>query len=311
MAEQVAVEHQIVIRSLLGHTYGGATALRMAAATNEQFFPAGKVIYEAGDPARYVYFLVQGRVELSHPGEKAWSFNDRGVFGILDAELERPHARTARATSDVRVIAIRADDWHDIIEDNFDYTRWRISRNAQDLMRKGLELAPHAGFDGVPPHHREDAMPYIPHHHVLETTHADPFERLLVLHLTDVFERAGIQALTRLAASARELVVEEDDVIVDQGDNADALLVVASGTVAFERHTPPISVTFGERRLIGGYAGLGQGHWPATVRAISPTHVLSIAVEDLYDVMEDHFDVVRSVMGFLAVERDRLQRFKW
>ena len=197
MSDVVPVEHQIVVRSLFGNAYAGATADRLVAATREMFFPAGKVVYEAGDSPKFVHFLLQGRVELTSEGLEPWTFTDRGVFGIIDAELERPHVRTARAVTDVRVIAIRAGDWQDIVEDTFDYTRERITRNSQDLWRRGLELAPHAGFWGMDVAHRADAAQHTHFDH-----HEDPFERLLVLHLTDIFERAGIQSLTRLAAGA-------------------------------------------------------------------------------------------------------------
>lgn len=307
MADFVPVEHQIVVRSLLGQTYGGDAAVRLAAAARETFFPAGKVIYEAGDPPKYLHFILEGRVELTAEGQEPWTFADRGVFGILDAELERPHVRTARAVSDVRVISLRAEDWHDIVEDTFDYTRKQISRNARDLVDRGLSLAPHAGFEGVPVHHRADV---VPHAHVVDTDE-HPFERLLVLHLADVFERASIQALIRLAQGAKEIALEEGDSLVREGDAADSLYVVASGSVVMEHDAPAISVAFGVHRLVGGYAGLGQKVWPFDVRAVEPTHVIAIKVEELYDVMEDHFDVVRSVMRFLAAERERVQTFQW
>ena len=60
MDDVFPVEHQIVVRSLLGRAYGGATADRLAAATREMFFPTGTAIYEAGDPSKFVYFVVEG-----------------------------------------------------------------------------------------------------------------------------------------------------------------------------------------------------------------------------------------------------------
>ena len=43
-----------------------------------------------------------------------------------------------------------------------------------------------------------------------------------------------------------------------------------------------------------------------TARAVETTRVVRIREEDLFDVMEDHFDVARSFMGFVAAERERL-----
>jgi CRP-like cAMP-binding protein len=305
MAEFIPIEHQIVVRSLFGQAYGGARADRLAAATKEHFFPAGKTIYEAGDTPKYVHFIVQGRVELTAEGLDPWSFEDRGVVGILDAELARPHARTARAVTDVRVISIRAEDWEEVVEDTFDYTKQRITLNARDLVRRGLLLAPHAGFEGMPEHHRADDVPPV------EASGEYPFERLLVLHLTDLFERASIQALIRIADAARERELDSGEVLIEQGAPAPASFIVANGLLEMKRDEPRISAGFGVNRLLGGYAGIGQATWPATFVARQPSRVIEFGQEDLFDVMEDHFSVVRSVMRFLALERDRLQTFKW
>ncbi len=99
--------------------------------------------------------------------------------------------------------------------------------------------------------------------------------------------------------------------MVENGQKTTSIYVVASGAVAMECDDPEIAVAFGLHRLVGGYAGIGQATWPCTVRATEPTHVIAITIEDLYDVMEDHFDVVRSVMGFLALERERVQTYDW
>lgn len=306
-ANEVAIEHQLVVRSLMGQAFGGASAARLAGLSREQFFPAGTVIYSVGDPARFVYFVLDGRVDLTVDGLDPWTFTDRGVFGILDAELERPHVRSARAVSDVRAIALRAEDWLDLVEDTFDFTRRRIRRNAADLLRRGLALAPHAGFEHMARPHRADER-LAPTGHLGAT---DPFARLLVLHLTDVFERAGIQSLIRLARGAAELELAEGETIAEEGAPAASLLVVADGSVTISRRDPVISAVFGAGRVVGGYAGVGHERWAVTSRAREHSRILAIGYEELFDVMEDHFDLVRSVMAFLASERERLQTIAW
>lgn len=306
-ANEVAIEHQLVVRSLMGQAFGGASAARLAGLSREQFFPSGTVIYRAGDPARFVYFILDGRVDLTVEGRDPWTFTDRGVFGILDAELERPHVRTARALSDVRVIALRAEDWQDLVEDTFDFTRRRISRNTADLLRRGLAIRPHAGFEQTKEAYRAEER-LAPN---ATRDAADPFARLLVLHLTDLFERAGIQSLIRLARGAVERDLTPGETIAEEGEPAAALLVVADGSVTISRREPAISAVFGAGRVVGGYAGLGHERWPVTARAREPSRVLAIRYEELFDVMEDHFDLVRSVMAFLAAERERLQTIVW
>ena len=96
-----------------------------------------------------------------------------------------------------------------------------------------------------------------------------------------------------------------------EGAPAPRLYVVANGLFSGVRNEPKVETKFGVHRLLGGYAGLGQESWPLTMTALEPSHVIAISYEELFDVMEDHFDVVRSVSAFLAAERERLQTFKW
>jgi CRP-like cAMP-binding protein len=130
-------------------------------------------------------------------------------------------------------------------------------------------------------------------------------ERLLTLEASRPFERAGMQPLLRLARAATERRLAEGETLVREGDAAGHCFVVVSGTVTLER--ADLAAPFGPAALVGAYAGFGQALWPGTVRALGAARVLAIRYDDLYDVMEDHFDLVRSVMAFLALERERLQ----
>ena len=42
-----------------------------------------------------------------------------------------------------------------------------------------------------------------------------------------------------------------------------------------------------------------------SARALSPAVVLRLREEDLYDVMEDHFELARSVMRYLATQQEQ------
>jgi CRP-like cAMP-binding protein len=49
--------------------------------------------------------------------------------------------------------------------------------------------------------------------------------------------------------------------------------------------------------------------WPMDVRVTSDARVLEIDLEDLFDVMEEHFDLVRAAIAELSREREELQGF--
>jgi CRP-like cAMP-binding protein len=56
---------------------------------------------------------------------------------------------------------------------------------------------------------------------------------------------------------------------------------------------------------VGGGAALGDCLLRQSARALTPAVVLRIREEDLYDVMEDHFELARSVMRYLSTEHEQ------
>jgi CRP-like cAMP-binding protein len=57
--------------------------------------------------------------------------------------------------------------------------------------------------------------------------------------------------------------------------------------------------------LLGGGAALCSALARQSARALTAAVVLRIREEDLYDVMEDHFELARSVMRYLATEHEQ------
>jgi CRP-like cAMP-binding protein len=299
--EAIPIEHQLAVRGMFGGALTGEPARRIAAASRELLIPAGKVIYRAGERCAHVHFVLSGTVELSAEGEEPWIFEDRSLIGVLDAEQERQYSRTARAMTDVRLVMIRTEDWADIIEDNLELTIESLRTVHERILEMTLALAPGGGFRDAP--ERRSMLPMGPQ----PKRDPNPFERLLTLRLCRLFERAGTQTIIRLGRAARHRHVDAGEVFVRQGDAMDALLVVASGGVAFTRGEPALSARFGPADVVGGHVGVGLASWPATATALDPTVLLSIGYDELYDVMEDHFDLVRSLRADMSAQTDRLR----
>jgi hypothetical protein len=53
-------------------------------------------------------------------------------------------------------------------------------------------------------------------------------------------------------------------------------------------------------------AALGEAASAWEAQAVEPTRVLSLLVEDWYDLMEEHFDLVRSALRAVALTSERL-----
>jgi CRP-like cAMP-binding protein len=71
------------------------------------------------------------------------------------------------------------------------------------------------------------------------------------------------------------------------------------------RHPEGERHRYGSASLLGGGPSLADALARQSARAVTPAVVLRVREEDVYDVMEDHFDLARSVLSFLASENER------
>ena len=302
----ISVEHQLLVRSMMTGTFGSALANQFAAVAKEVYFPAGKTIYREGETSDAVFFLLEGRVELATPNDEPWYLGGRAVFGVLDVELDRARDRTARAVTDVRAMRIGAGDFLDLMEDNMELTPPRIRMLSGGLLELGLSLDPPGAFADTPSGGaRPSMMATVPERDAREL---NPFERLITLRICPLFERAGTQSLIRLSRAAKPRLHGHGESLAVFGETAESFFVVVTGSVTAHRQEPELAATFGPPELAGGYSGFGHERWAVSLEAAVDCCVLEIRYDDLFDVMEDHFDMVRAVMGHLAAERDRLQR---
>lgn len=319
------VEREIFMRTLSLGRASGSAARAIAEHIEEVFYQAGDIIYRANDASEAIYFVLRGDVRLEAEGAETWNFKDRSVVGILDVLVDRPRARTATAVSDVHALRLRAEDYFDVLEDNFEWTRGATLGVAADLHRISLTLPPDGGF----PEPKAEAG------------RADPrplnlVERISVLRESEAFRGAGIQALTSMAGFVEELRLAAGDMLfhrtITRPAGAPALpesrkrgpgsndptrrsatkrfFLVESGLVEVERTDPEIRARFGPRALVCGYGALGDAEDHYNARAVVPSLVFSVREEDFFDLLELHFDMARSVLTGMALERERLLRIR-
>ncbi len=97
--------------------------LRISGITSEGTFEAGEVIYEAGEPARALYFVERGTVRLTpaRPGETL--VGPAQTFGVVEILSGRMRTRTAMAESETRVLAVSAEDFFDLLSNNIEIVK--------------------------------------------------------------------------------------------------------------------------------------------------------------------------------------------
>ncbi len=273
-----------------------AVARALAQTSSDVYFEPGATIFERGDHPDGVYFVVDGDVTLEAPGEEPWVFGRGAVVGVLDVNIERPRARTAVAQTTVHALFVQAEDFLEVLEDNFEFAIGSRTAVAAALHPFVIDLAPSGGFDEPEPHDDFDVVPEM-----------NAIAKLVVLRSTKVFSSASVQALASLAVVAENIELGAGEMLFEAGGDPDIVYVVGWGMVEIVRSQEPVvRARFGPSDLVGGMATFGGTLVDYAARAIVPSMVLRIAVADLDDVAEDHYDVTRSITQANAIERERL-----
>jgi CRP-like cAMP-binding protein len=298
--EQAArIAREVVLSTFAGEGAKGLTWAfrRITAAMVDLYLEEGAVVFAEGDPATHQYFIVDGEVKLTGSGLREVTFGPRSTVGMLDAVLERPLSWTAVVQRKAHILRIRIEDWLDVLEDSFELSRMIIRNIAAGVHRLRLRSPPLGGFDEPPSLPAASDGP----------RHLHLVDRVLLLRGVPVFARASIQAVSSLAELAAELRPAAEQVLARSGEPKRHMLVVASGEISATCPAPALRGRFGRGTLVCGALAIGDAT-DYEVRAEVPSHVLAIARDDYFDIMEEHFGLFRSTLRALVEERDLLVR---
>ena len=283
-----AVQRELFLRTLIGRSSLPSTR-ELAELLRDGFFEAGAVLYAEGSASDQVYFIVRGTVTASKQGGVAHEFGPGSVLGVLDAQQDHPHARTAVALTDVEALVLSAEDRLELMEDSFEHTRGMIRISSVGLADVGYA-----------PNERGEPGPTL-------APKPEPLlliERVFTLRDTPAFRKASIQALVSLAPAADELRLAADQVLFELGETQHVFYVVVAGDIELER--PGLGrACFRAASLLGGGAAFAGSLLRQRARAVTASVVLRLREEDFYDVMEDHFELARSVLSYIAGEHER------
>jgi CRP-like cAMP-binding protein len=272
-------------------------ARRLAGSMDDVRRGPGEVVYRQGELSSEHFFIVSGEVKLEAPGKPVWTLGERALVGTIDMTLERPRARTVTATRATHLLRVRADDWFDMLEDNFEMVRRAVQGLAMGVHALRVELGSLGDGEIVadrrPPAARRPL---------------DLVERIVALRTVPLFAGADVQSLTTLGALAREVVLTPGEALSLNVASNDALVVVIDGKVLATRadRGAPREIAFGSGALVLGSAAASPQIPRYELRAAVASRALRIAHEDYFDVMEEHFALARSALKALVSERELL-----
>jgi CRP-like cAMP-binding protein len=258
---------------------------------------AGETLFVAGAPPEYFYFLREGRVKLVREGSAPQAVEGPAVIGLFDAVLDRPRPRTAIVARDTHLMKVPIDAWVELLEDSFELTRASVLGSARQvaLLEERLLDAGIQPWSGSP-----GAVLLAP------GARLGVLERLVLLRSALPLRLAGVQTLADLALACEEATFARGDVLSAPGVKKERLFLVVEGRVAASRMPSSAVWTFGQGQIVCGAAAFGEASAPWSAHASTDARALAFRIEDWFDLMEEHFDLVRSALAGLALERERL-----
>ena len=272
---------------------------RLTTILDEQEVHSGQALVTAGEPAEFIYFMQDGQVRFTRDGGPSWSLRGRWLVGGFEAMADRPAVRTATAVGDFYAMRVRASAWVEMLEDSFQLARSAVVNGSRALARIE-ERVP----TGAPVSPREASLLSTVPNGTLSLV-----ERLALLLESRTLRAGGVQALADLAAVSKQVSFAPGDLIVKRGVELDHLIRVVDGDVLADREDPVVERHYGPGDLVCGAAILGHSADAWQARASSPTRGISFPVEALFDLMEEHFDLVRSTLAALGARRDLLLEY--
>lgn len=124
-------------------------------------------------------------------------------------------------------------------------------------------------------------------------------EKVILLQSVDVFGEATSEQLSLVAAIAKEVRVEAGEVIYRDEEPSDAMYVVAEGRVRLHRGAQDVNlVAAGE--AFGTWALFDEEARVTTATAVDASLLLRIARGDFLDVLADHVEVTRAILGSIS-----------
>ncbi len=296
------LHHERIQRELFLAAFGANVGViepsvtdRLTAILEEQVARAGETLFSAGDAPDFYYLLREGRVQLVRAGSAPCTYEGPSVFGLSDALLERPRVRTAVALTDVQAMRVQSEAWIELLEDSFALARAAVIGSVRTVA--ALEERVWASR-GRAPHHPTAPSP--------SGCDLDVIERLALLTEAPLLRGAGAMILSDLANASDVFAFEAGATLIERGKGEGRVHLLLEGEVEAARSAPDVVWRWGPGEVVCGTAAFGDPvvAWEAVARTSGRT--LTFRTADWLDLMEENFDMVRTTLGALSMNREEL-----
>ena len=287
---ELHLERELFVRALMPALRGDGAA-RLAALLELREVPADTVLFQRGEPVEWFFFVVEGQVVMEAEGIPSWTFGDRSLVGVLDMMAEHVHRRTCRTTLPTRLLAGRAEGWLTLLDEDAMLGQGAIYNFAERVHELSVRLGPRLAPEPV------EVGPSL-------VTPLTIVERTLALRDTPLLGRASTQATASLAQVCEEAVLASGAELFAFDTAGRALYAVASGVIRLTHRSGAVQ-RVGRGRILAPAAALSGKLGEYAASAETGAVVLRIREEDYYDQSEEHLDLTRAALAYMAAELER------
>jgi len=246
---------------------------------------SGRLLYEAGDRAPELEFLLDGAVTRAEPGSAPEPVGAPAALGFEEMFENVPQRATVKASGIAICLSLLNDQFLGLLSENTDL--------AQGIFRQLLEA------HGAGASRRVLSGVVQPPQAARFKNGLEPIEKVLLLEEMPVFSHATSEQLAHLAGITQEVKLTESELLFSEGD-APAIYILLMGELSLEPVSggEPAFAKAGDS--IGVYETLGGAEstgWKAHVTRGGVA--LRVEREALFDLLADHIDLLQGLFSAL------------
>jgi CRP-like cAMP-binding protein len=260
----------------------------LATYTTERQFAPGALLATQDGCVESIHLVVDGSVRTSRGGAPIGVFGPRDTVGVLGLLARADEGIEVVAVTATRTLEIGAEALLDLFEDHFSILQHVLRGVAELVLAKSKQRLLAGAPESSEAPSQSGARPL------------DFVERIFFLRRAMPAGFSSVAALAGIARRATELRMEPGELLWSQGDPAVAVVIPVRGAIACVVDGGVHRFRFGLGVFVAANEALaGAPHW-YEARAESPLLALRVAVEDLVDVFDDHFELAMEMLALMA-----------
>jgi CRP-like cAMP-binding protein len=245
----------------------------------------GSSFQTRGAPAEYIQVLVEGQVVVTETDGAQHEVFPPRMFGFREVLEGKSLMESAEAKETSICVAMEAESFRGLLSDNIEL----VEGVFRMLMGQPSASGPPSLLSGAVEVTSGEPQPEA-------SRPLRPIDKALLLTQLPFFARTRANELLGLSAAAREVPLEDESKMFDEGDPS-SIWIMLSGELKLEPPMggEPITVSVGD--VLGADEALAGGTMGWRGRVTTPGKALKIERQDLLESLAVHPDLLEGIFG--------------